>query len=132
MDADRHHHGSKGSKPHKEEIRIVEESDNKKEKKANKPAFAAKDDEKEDDVPPEGFAEKKQKKDKFKKYEGLKAEVDRMEKMTSKEIARHQKDASWEKAEATVRALSGKILDIESRKEDRESERKLKKVNQKK
>ena len=37
-----------------------------------------------------------------------------MEKLTSKEIASHAKDASWDKAEASVRALSDKILNIEN------------------
>ena len=36
-----------------------------------------------------------------------------MEKMTSEEVAKHIKDASWDKAEESVRALSDKILNIE-------------------
>ena len=52
----------------------------------------------------------------MKKYSDVKEKVRQMEKQTSEEVAKHIKDASWDKAEESVRALSDKILNIENQK----------------
>lgn len=50
-----------------------------------------------------------------------------MEKLTSEEVSRHIKDASWDKAEESVKALSDKILNIENQKAEKKEMKKLKK-----
>lgn len=46
-------------------------------------------------------------------------QVAEIEKKTSEEVSKHIKDASWDKAEESVRALSDKILNIENRKDEK-------------
>lgn len=69
-----------------------------------------------DGRPPEGFGKKKAKK--FKKEEDIKKELHDVEKMTSVEVAKHVKDNAWDEAEASVRELSSKIMNIENEKEE--------------
>lgn len=63
----------------------------------------------------------------MKKYTDIKNQIRDMEKMTSQEVSKHIKDASWDKAEDSVRALSDKILNIENKKEEKKEMKKLKK-----
>lgn len=62
----------------------------------------------------------KKKKGKMDKYQHIKKEVGKIDKMTSFEVSKHSKDSAWEKAEDSVRALSDKILGIQNRKEEKE------------